>query len=553
MTLSKRLVGLVALTLLAASSALANVPLIGGLGGPRGYGTDCLSPNDDGSSASIDITSAFPAGLRFFTDTPHTRLFVNTNGNISFSGAVPTFTPNPFPVSSQPMIAAYWGDVDIRPLVDGNCRGIPEAAASSGSGACENPERNGAWWKLEPGRMTFTWDRVGYYACNLDKVMDFQMILTAAPEACGVAPGDFDVEFRYNTCEWTTGDASGGTNGFGGTGAQIGFDAGNNVDFVQIEGSRTNDIHTIACTQSNVGEPGRWVFQIRGGAVVCPDAGQPCDTGAPGICGAGRTSCVGAGTQCQAAVEPGVERCNAVDDDCDGEVDEGEGLCGDGSICQRGVCIVCGEIGCVDFDTACEGVVCEEGLFCREGNCVDACAGVVCPGNESCVAGRCVDACDSLACDDCSVCEGGLCVTKCTEGSCAAGESCQPDGRCVETACTTVTCDTGSTCVGGTCVDGCTGVVCPEGEGCFQGACVDATTIPGEGEGEGENPGEGEGENPGEGEGEVPGEGEGEGPRGGDDDDDDGGAGCACDATTMNDSVLVLGALGLLFVRRRRR
>ena len=136
-----------------ATGARANVPLQTGLGGPRGFGTDCLSPNDDGSSSSIDLTPAFPSGLRFFSDT-HTSAFVNTNGNITFSGAEPVFTPEAFPVASRPMIAAYWADVDLRPLVDGDCRGFPEATSSPGNGACQNPTTNGTccWWGWRCGQ-----------------------------------------------------------------------------------------------------------------------------------------------------------------------------------------------------------------------------------------------------------------------------------------------------------------------------------------------------------------------------------------------------------------
>ena len=87
------------------ANALA-VPLLNSFGGPNGYGTDHLPPNDDGSSSSIDITSAFPGGLNFF-GTVQTQAFVNTNGNITFNRGVPTYTPNAFPVASQPMIAPY--------------------------------------------------------------------------------------------------------------------------------------------------------------------------------------------------------------------------------------------------------------------------------------------------------------------------------------------------------------------------------------------------------------------------------------------------------------
>jgi MYXO-CTERM domain-containing protein len=534
---SSLLVGLFAL---AATTASANVPLLTGFGGPRGYGTDCLSPNDDGSSASIDITPAFPSGLRFFTST-HTSAFVNTNGNITFSGAEPVFTPNAFPVASRPMIAAYWADVDLRPAVDGNCRGYPNGT-SPGDEGCENPTSNGTWWKLEPGRMTITWDRVGYYSCNLDKLMDFQMVLTAAPPACGVEPGDFDVEFRFNTCDWTTGDASGGSNGFGGTPAQVGFDAGNEIDFVQIDGSLTSDINTIACTGSNIGEPGHWLFQIRGGTVQCPEAGGACDTGLDGVCAIGRTNCVGAGTECTAAVTPGVESCNALDDDCDGETDEGS-LCGDNGSCVGGTCIVCGEIGCFGDDPACENVTCDAGLRCVEGACVDACAGITCPVGDECRAGRCIDACANIGCDECSVCDEGTCATRCVnDASCAAGESCLADGRCVAAACAAVTCDVGSYCDGGTCRDACEGAVCPEGQFCSAGSCVDGSEGEGEGEGEG---GEGEGEGrEGEGEG-AEGEGEGEG--------SSSVTGCACSTSSAADVVGFAGVVGLTLVRRRRR
>ncbi len=128
------------------------------------YGTECLSPNDDGSSAAIDLTPAFPSGLRFFDQT-HTTAYVNTNGNITFAGSLSTFTPNAFPVADQPMIAPYWGDVDIRRLTSGTCQGSIGLTCTV-CAPCHNPTENGVWWHLEAGRMIVTWDRVGYYNCN---------------------------------------------------------------------------------------------------------------------------------------------------------------------------------------------------------------------------------------------------------------------------------------------------------------------------------------------------------------------------------------------------
>jgi hypothetical protein len=59
--------------------------------------------------------------------------------------------------------------------------------------------------------------------------------------------------------------------------------------------SMTPAVAATLCQRSNVGTPGVWRFQIRRGAVLCPDAGRPCSTGMMGACGEGRTACEGNG------------------------------------------------------------------------------------------------------------------------------------------------------------------------------------------------------------------------------------------------------------------
>ena len=515
---------LVAGLLFGSGSARAEVPLIDGFGGAAGYGTDCLGPSDDRTSpTAIDLTPIFPDGLQFF-DRTHTTMYVNTNGNISFGEGLATYTPDAFPIANQPMIAPYWADVDIRgnqcdaggTYPDGD--GRPDSAEPAP--ACHDPSSNGVWWHLDvPGRRVIvTWDRVGYYRCHNEKDMSFQLVLTAVDSmSCG-GGGDFDVEFRFETCEWNTGDASGGSNGFpardtlcvraggvigpwvcplggnvgcenrGGTRycnaipAQAGFDAGNTTDFVEIMGSRTDTIHTVLCTDSNVGTPGLWQFQIRSGVVECPDAGAACDTGMQGVCGAGRTQCVGGGVECRPEVSSSTERCDNLDNDCDGTVDEGE-LCGAFETCSDGFCIdVCFEGSCPEGeiclesgfcgDAACADVTCAAGERCEGGTCIGACDGITCPNPLVCRAGRCVDLCEGAVCDDCTVCADGDCVPSCEFEACPAGQTCQPDGHCIDSACDGVTCDPGFYCDGGTCVDACAGATCPSGETCQAGACV---------------------------------------------------------------------------------
>ena len=74
------------------------------------HGDLTITANDDGSSGSFPISTAFP-----FFDHLHNFLFVSTNGVISFLQAVSTYTPHSFPLGSdRRLIAAFWGDVDTR-------------------------------------------------------------------------------------------------------------------------------------------------------------------------------------------------------------------------------------------------------------------------------------------------------------------------------------------------------------------------------------------------------------------------------------------------------
>ena len=244
--------------MLASTTARA-IPLLRGLGGPAGFGTNTLEPNDDGSTSVIALEREFPEGMWFFGSV-YRSLYLNNNGNVTFSNALGVFTPQRFPVASQPMIAPFWADVDTRGL------GMPM--------------RNNVHWFAEPGRFVATWHLVGYFSSHDDLQNSFQLVLT---DQRARNPGDFDVEFRYERCEWTTGDASGGSGGFGGTPAQAGFDAGNLRDFFALPGSFTRGILDV-CTTSNVGVPGLWRFQIRGGTVaMCGnrevERGEECDDG----------------------------------------------------------------------------------------------------------------------------------------------------------------------------------------------------------------------------------------------------------------------------------
>ncbi|HET9958975.1 MAG TPA: MYXO-CTERM sorting domain-containing protein [Polyangiaceae bacterium] len=246
--------------------------------------------------------------------------------------------------------------------------------------------------------------------------------------------------------------------------------------------------------EQNDGDFNDFVFFVTG--VTCAGGGQPCDAsvGHPerkGVCAVGRTGCAAEGQMaaCNPIAEASPEKCNNLDDDCDGAVDNGQGLCEPGEVCDRGACVnacgsgefrcpsdlVCSVTGyCVD--ASCKDVVCQDGQVCRGGTCTGGCNGAVCPIGQECQLGRCIDPCDSIKCEDNQICEKGVCISSCTCRPCAQGKACRADGRCVDAGCESMTCDAASLCVAGQCKNACEGVVCPGGAACSNGKCGEPLT-----------------------------------------------------------------------------
>jgi len=233
---------------LAAVVAFAMPASAGAVRALAGLTTD-LGRNDDGSSAAVSL--GFSAN---FFGTTYTSIFVNNNGNVTFSGPMSGYTP--FGLTgplANPILAPFFADVDTRGLASGTVHyGTDTLGGHNVFGV--------------------NWPSVGYYPSATNKLNDFQLIIT---DRSDTGAGNFDFEFNYNQIQWETGGASGGSNGLGGTAAAAGYSNGSGTPGTNYQfpgslapGSLIDGGPDALITHSlNSGVDGRYDFSVRNGVV----------------------------------------------------------------------------------------------------------------------------------------------------------------------------------------------------------------------------------------------------------------------------------------------
>jgi hypothetical protein len=217
-----------------------------------GFTLSTLARNDDGSTGLV--ATGFTFNLFGLSQN---QLFVNNNGNVTFTQALSTYTPNPISGSNLAILAPFWADVDTRNAASG--------VTQYGTGQLS-------------GRNAFAvnWFDVGYYSSRAELRNTFQLIMV---DRSDTGAGNFDFEFNYSQVQWDTGEASSGINGLcpaapaSRTPARVGWANGGAANF-ELAGSSVcgafldgGSNALISNSLNSDGVAGRYVWNVRNGAV----------------------------------------------------------------------------------------------------------------------------------------------------------------------------------------------------------------------------------------------------------------------------------------------
>lgn len=246
-----------------------------------GCTTNALIRTDDGGSRQAQLGFT----MNFF-GTNYSSVWVNNNGNVTFTAASSSYLPFDLTSTTTPIIAAYFDDIDTR-----NTATQPVTYGTTQYG----------------GRNAFcvNWVNVGQFPSRADQLNSFQLLIV---DRSDIGAGGFDLYLNYDKIQFNQRNAG------------VGYAKGTPSDpnsFFQFPGSRTagafvDSNTTNGLIRSSRGTPqlGRYLFEVRNGAIpvggqfvgkVTNNQGQPlagarvqaCQNANPSPCVASSTNSAG--------------------------------------------------------------------------------------------------------------------------------------------------------------------------------------------------------------------------------------------------------------------
>lgn len=205
------------------------------------FGSDsndiALPRTDDGSYGPISLG----VKLTFF-NAIFSSMHINSNGFISFVSRLNAYNPITFPTST-PLIALFWGDINT--VTNGQIY-YRESSSESDLKRAKDEIMNTFSIAFKPTRAyIITFDQVAAYGGTFIETNSFQLVIATDGKITYLI-------YIYGKMMWPN---SGFTKK-----VQVGYDAGDNVNYFTFPDSFTNNIMSVS-SKSNINSPGKWLFK----------------------------------------------------------------------------------------------------------------------------------------------------------------------------------------------------------------------------------------------------------------------------------------------------
>ncbi|XP_039956515.1 nidogen [Bactrocera tryoni] len=227
-------------------------------------GADIFYEHQEGSESPIhylnDGDSEFVAldldkPINFYSEK-YDKLFINTNGILTFNIEFPEYINQPFPLE-YPSIAPFYANVDTTLAYN-----ITSISVFESKDPYQLQKATNLVNYAYPEKAQFvadklivaTWKNVGHFSAKNDKLNTFQVALIANEEETFV-----HFIYAYNGINWLQGET--GALGLPDIRAQAGFVAEDGRHYY-IDGSGTDSARFTFTENSNIGVPGVWLFHV---------------------------------------------------------------------------------------------------------------------------------------------------------------------------------------------------------------------------------------------------------------------------------------------------